>query len=226
MFFKSALVTVLLHVALIATSQDTARYYTTTHGGLCTTGIVLFPDGLYNLETGCEASSSFCFGRWIQRKDTIIFTPVDRRTYVVIKNVSARQTGDTMLAVRITDVNGVNITQLVQPRQLVKGKGFYRLRPDSLNGTVNDLKRDSAVIRLVWLERLFKKEVSVPVISTANFYEITVNISGSWIFSERSLWYNMPEFKLLRTRNGLVSVWPDNVNEQGNMVRTVYLLEK
>jgi hypothetical protein len=207
-------------------SEAQQTYYRQTNGGLCDATILLFPDSIYNIESGCEASSRFNFGRWAQKKDTIIFQPVDPRNYKVVKSVHSKQTGDSLIMVVIRDREGNNITAEMKPRQYVKGKGFYSFTPDSGNSYATDYKRDSGVIRLLALERLFKKPIAIPVTAAANYYEITVDISPAWIIQKASEWEPLQNFKMLKKKDNLVSLKPDTVDEDWNLVHTVYLLQK
>ena len=66
-------------------AQKKEIYLFTTDNSFCTQSIILFPDGFYNIEIGCESSSHFSFGNWIRVKDSIKFNQADIKKINVIK---------------------------------------------------------------------------------------------------------------------------------------------
>lgn len=160
--------------------QTSEWYSIETNGGLCSQSIVLFNDGTYNYERGCEASSHFSFGKWTHKKDTIWFNETDKKIFRVIKNYSSKKVDNKNLSVKIFDINGQNITDKLSVGQFVNGKGTYNLDLDSRKTLRMDFKRDSGIIVIKSLQKLLEQRIEIQT-DNSNYYEITLNISKDWI---------------------------------------------
>src|SRR5215218_2333500 len=58
-------------------------------GGLCSSSLVLYADSSYVYEHGCEASSHLSFGEWRKKKDSIVFTQPNPKSFAVIKSIQS-----------------------------------------------------------------------------------------------------------------------------------------
>ena len=180
--------------------QTNEWYLLQTNSGLCSQSIVLFSNGIYNFESGCEASSHFSFGRWVQKKDTIKFFPTDNRSFKVIKDISTTRSGNKNMSVRIFDCNGANITSRVSVRQYIRNIGSYTMELNNSETERNDYKRDSSILILKSLQRLFNQKLEIPADSFKS-YDITLNIPKNWTFSINSDWSGIESFELIKNKN-------------------------
>lgn len=198
-------------------------YYAESIGGLCTQTFRLFTDSTYCYEAGCEASSRFSTGRWKMRKDTVLFFPVQPAGYRVIDTVIAGNTSGKKITVSVLDKAGVNITGRVVAQHYVKDIGFYDMPTDSALLTRSDVRRRNGAIVLKPLQRLFQQRLLIPVDSVHNQYTIRLNLSAQWNFQAYSAWTDLGGFKLLKRKDQLVSILPDQFDEKGVLKPTVYL---
>jgi hypothetical protein len=211
----------ILFTATHSFGQTSEWYSIEANGGLCSQSIVLFTDGTYNCERGCEASSHFSFGSWTQKKDTILFKEANSKKFKVIKDYTSKKTDNKNLSVKIFDNKGQNITDRISVGQYVKGKGTYNLDLDSTKTTRFDFKRDSGIIIIKSLQNLLGQRIEIQT-DDSNYYEITLNVSKDWIYHSNSDWGGNGDFKLLKTKQGLSSLRPDSVDEKGNFIKTVF----
>lgn len=193
-----------------------------SNGGLCSQTVRLFSDSTYCFERGCEGSSHFSFGKWKLRKDTLYFFPVQPAGYRVIDTVIARRTNDKKISVSLFDRSGINITGRVIAMHYVKNIGFYEMPADSANQVRTEVRRRDGAIVLKPLQRLFQQRLLVPVDSINNHYEIRLNLSAEWLFQPASDWTDISGFKLLKRKEGLISLYPDQMNDKGIMIPSVF----
>ncbi|MCF6404636.1 hypothetical protein L3C95_17195 [Chitinophaga filiformis] len=212
----------LLIIPTTALSQITGRYINTHHGGLCSTTITLLPNGVYNVEGGCEGSSHCSIGTWTMKKDTIRFRQIDS-TFKVINKVVSTNSGKQSVTVKLFDAKGNNVTSRYVVGQYVKGKGTYTMDLDSTQTKRTDFRRVGGVIALTSLERLLGRAIEIPI-DNADTYEIHLNAFTDWILYKNSSWYDLGNFDLINTPNGLVSVRlePD---DNFNLVKKIYKKE-
>lgn len=217
-----SLIITLLLISTTALGQLTGLYSNSYVGGLCSATIILLPNGIYNVESGCERSSSFSMGSWTMRKDTVQFHQIDS-SFNVINKIVTTNSGKSTLTVKLFDEKGDNITSQYVVGQYVKGMGVYNMDLDSTQTGRTDFRRAGGVIALTSLERVLGRAIEIPI-DTADTYEIHLNTSIDWILYKNSVWLNMGDFKMVYTKNGLVSVRlePD---ENFNLVKKVYKKE-
>lgn len=197
-------------------------YHAAFNAVLCTQSVKLFSDSTYSYETGCEASSHFSTGRWKMKKDTVLFFPVQPAGYRVIDTVIAGNTAGKKITVSVLDKAGVNITGRVVAQHYVKDIGFYDMPTDSALLTRSDVRRRNGAIVLKPLQRLFQQRLLIPVDSVHNQYTIRLNLSAQWNFQAYSAWTDLGGFKLLKRKDQLVSILPDQFDEKGVLKPTVY----
>lgn len=202
------------------TSHD--WYLSQSNGGLCNQSILLFADSTYCSESGCEASSHFSFGKWRTRKDTIIFMPVIPADYKVISKVKTSRTDDKRITVVIYDNQGVNITKRIKTTQFVKKVGFYSMDLDSSQTRRSDARRVDGSIVLNTLQRIFRQDINIAT-DSSNVYEIYLNLSSQWNFQSNSDWLETNGLRLIRSKDKLVSVKPDQFDANGHLKTSVFI---
>lgn len=206
---------------------QTAKLYETytaeSIGGLCSQTVRLFSDSTYCFERGCEASSHFSFGKWKQRKDTLLFFPVQPAGYRVIDTVIASRTNDKKISVSLFDRSGINITGRVLAMHYVKNIGFYDMPADSAKQVRTEVRRRDGAIVLKPLQRLFQQRLLVPVDSINNHYEIRLNLAAEWLFQPVSDWTDISGLKLLKRKEQLISLFPDQMDDKGIMKPSVFV---
>ncbi len=215
----------LLAIFLTATNsfgQTSEWYLNQLNGGLCSQSIVLFDNGTYNCERGCEATSHFSFGNWAQKKDTIFFSETNHKKFKVIKGYNSKRVDSKNIAIKIFDIKGQNITDRISVGQYIRGKGTYNLDLDSTKTTRFDFKRDSAIIIIKSLQKLLEQRIEIQT-DSSNYYEITLNISKDWIYHSNSDWGGNGDFKLLKTKQALTSLRPDSINDDGKLVKMIFI---
>lgn len=217
-----SLLIALLLIATTALSQITGRYRNSFLGGLCSKTITLLPNGVYNVESGCEQHSSFSMGTWTMKKDTIRFRQVDS-SFTIINKVVHTNSGTRRLIVKLFDAKGNNVTSQYVVGQYVKGTGTYNMDLDSTQTGRTDFRRTDGVIALTSFERILGKAFEIPI-DTADTYEIHLNTFIDWILYKNSAWFNLGNFDLINTKKGLVSVRPEP-DEDFNLVKKVYTKE-
>ena len=201
--------------------QKTVATYCFGAGELCTACITLLPDGIYNKESGCEASSRFSFGHWQRVGDTLKFTPMDRAHYPLIKHIASRQKPDSFVTVRIFDRNGKNITsRVIAARQSDPGTGSFAMPLDGKRLSRRDRRQPGSVIILRPLQALFRQKIELHT-DTANYFEVTLNITADWSFQTNSVWHEDGTFELIKTKQGLVSTIANVVTDKGPQ-KTIY----
>jgi len=211
--------TALLLISTTASSQITGRYRHSSLGGLCSKTITLLPNGVYNVESGCEQYSSFSMGTWTVKRDTIRFRQIDS-SFTVINKVVRTNSGTRRLTAKLFDARGNNITSQYVVGQYVKGKGTYSMDLDSTQTERTDFRRVGGVLALTSLERMLGRAFEIPI-DTADTYEIHLNASIDWILYKNSAWLNLGDFDLVNTKKGLVSVRPEP-DEGFNLVKKIY----
>lgn len=204
-------------------SKYSDTYSAESNGGLCSQTIRLFTDSTYCYESGCEASSHFSTGKWKMRKDTLLFFPIQPAGYRVIDTVIASRTTDKKITVSIVDRTGINITGRVVAMHYVKDIGFYDMPPDSAQLQRSDVRRRNGAIVLRPLQRLFQQRLLIPVDSVHNHYEIRLHLSAQWNFQPASDWTDISGLKLLKRKEQLVSIRPDQFDEKGELRPTVFV---
>lgn len=215
---------VLLTQSLNAQNNITVNTYSvSSNGGLCSQTIRLFTDSTYCYESGCEASSHFSTGKWKMKKDTLLFFPIQPAGYRVIDTVIASRTVDKKITVSIVDRNGINITGRVVAMHYVKDIGFYDMPADSAQLQRSDVRRRNGAIVLRPLQRLFQQRLLIPVDSAHNHYEIRLHLSAQWNFQPASDWTDISGLKLLKRKEQLVSIRPDQFDEKGELRPTVFV---
>jgi hypothetical protein len=189
-------------------------YHSQSNGGLCNQSILLFADSTYCSESGCESSSHFSFGKWRMKKDTILFMPADLKEYKVIARVKTAKTSDKKITVILYDNQGVNITERIAATQYIKNLGFYAMDLDSSKTRRSDARRANGSIVLKALQRVFQQKIEIPI-DSSSLYEVYLNLSNEWNFHSNSDWMDMSATRLLKRKDKLVSVRPDQIDEKG-----------
>jgi hypothetical protein len=197
-------------------------YSAESNGGLCSQSIRLFTDSTYCYESGCEASSHFSTGKWKMRKDTLLFFPVQPAGFRVIDTVVASRTADKKITVSLFDRAGINITSRVVTMHYVKDIGFYDMQIDSAQQQRSDVRRRNDAIVLRPLQRLFQQRLVIPIDSMHNHYEIRLNLSAQWLFQPASDWMDISGMKLLKRKEQLVAIRPDQIDEKNVLKPTVF----
>jgi len=193
--------------------------------GLCSKSLSLFKDSSYCIEGGCENHSSFSFGKWTQKNNTITFQPEQRETYKIISRVETSSGNDSKLTVIIYDNKGNNISSRVIAGQFKKNVGFYKMELDSTDTRYTDIRRQNTTITLKTLERLFKQRVEV-ITDSSNIYKIYLNIPGDWNFHYNSIWDNSPAFSVIKSKNKLTTVLPNGIEGDENSEKTTYIKQE
>ena len=104
------------------------------------------------------------------------------------------------MSVRIFDCNGANITSRVSVRQYIRNIGSYTMELNNSETERNDYKRDSSILILKSLQRLFNQKLEIPADSSKS-YDITLNIPKNWTFSINSDWSGIESFELIKNKN-------------------------
>jgi len=198
---------IILFTSSMVHGQTSEIYVDRSSSNICNQTIVLFPDGIYNLKSDCDAASHFSFGNWIQKKDTILFDVANNKTFTVIKSVVSSKVDNKNLTVKIFDINGQNITGRISIGQYITNKGSYMLNPDSSKTAKVDYKREGGILILRSLQKLFSQKIEIET-GDSNCFEITLNISKDWIFTSSADWGGHRNFKLLKSKEGLRSLSP------------------
>ncbi len=163
------------------------KFYITNYGsGLCNASIILFNDGTYRHESGCESSSYISYGKWTVKNDTVNFKPLNNRTFKVIDSIIAMQTPKDSISVTILDKNGINITNKISIGLHVPGIGIYLFEPDKTDTKKVVYKRSTGKIYLWTLSRIFQQDFEIPT-DTANNFIIKLNFSTEWIYNSNSV---------------------------------------
>lgn len=157
------------------------------------------------------------------KKDTLLFFPIQPAGYRVIDTVIASLTADKKITVSIVDRTGINITGRVVAMHYVKDIGFYDMPPDSAQLQRSDVRRRNGAIVLRPLQRLFQQRLLIPVDSVHNHYEIRLHLSAQWNFQPASDWTDISGLKLLKRKEQLVSIRPDQFDEKGELRPTVFV---
>ncbi|MBO9732675.1 MAG: hypothetical protein J7623_28790 [Chitinophaga sp.] len=211
-----------LLISITTWGQIAGRY--SKADALCSTTIILFPNGIYNIESGCENHSSFAMGSWTKKKDTILFHELDS-SFSVIRNVVASNTGTPQITVQLFDTAGNNITARYPVGQLLEGMGVYNIDLDSTQTIRKDFKRKGSVIVITKLERLLGRPVRVNT-DNANAFKIYLDPLLDYVRYENSHWFSRGHFKLLYVKNKLMSLHPETDFLTAQDVITVYNKEQ
>jgi hypothetical protein len=192
-------------VCFISVFSQTNIRYTHSDGGFCSTSILLSSDGTYKYESGCESSSNISFGTWTQNKDTIKFKQIETKDFKILDIIPTKIENSKVVSVRIFDQNRKNITQKISVKQYVQGKGNYSMTLDSSRTVKTDLLRDSGIIMIEPLEKIFIGSMGVKVDAFSNF-DVIINIPSSEIYKIGANFTNIGDFQLLKRKNELLSV--------------------
>jgi hypothetical protein len=112
------------------------------------------------------------------------------------------------------DNEGVNITERIAATQYIKNLGFYAMDLDSSHTRRSDARRANGSIVLKALQRVFQQKIEIPV-DSSSLYEVYLNLSNEWNFHGNSDWMDMSATRLLKRKDKLVSVRPDQIDEKG-----------
>jgi hypothetical protein len=190
-----------------AKAQTPAVYETNYNNGLCSGTIALYADYNFFYESGCEASSRICFGKWLMKKDTVKLEPVNPRTFPVIKSVEATTVAGDSIWITILDKNGANMTAQISTGLEVAGRGSYMFNLDSSGNKKFVYKRNGGKIILRTLNKLFGQRLEIPA-DTANNFVITLNIPSGWISSTHADWGETNMISFLKKEGRLISTKP------------------
>src|SRR5688500_5633900 len=174
-------------ISFSQTAVNYEWYLAESNGGLCNASVVLYNDGTYRYESGCEASSHISYGTWTTKKDTVKFIPLNNKAYKVISTVTATQTSTDSISVTILDKNGSNITDKISVGLNVPNVGVYLFGIDISKTKKVAYKRINGKLSLRTLNRIFQQKFEFPT-DTANNFIIKLNIPGAWIYSSSSEW--------------------------------------
>ena len=158
-------------------------------------------------------------------KDTILFMPADLKEYKVIANVKTTKTSDKNITVILYDKQGINITERILATQYIKNLGFYDMDLDSSHTRRSDARRANGSIVLKALQRVFKQKIEIPV-DSSTLYEVYLNLSAEWNFHGNSDWMDMSATRLLKRKDKLVSVRPDQIDEKGVLKPTEFIKQE
>jgi len=205
------------------TKSEYERYIAVNNGGVCAASLYVYKDKTYCLERDCEGDSHLSIGHWEQIKDTIKFRPLNNKSFQPIQNIAMSKTSNKYIEVIVLDRNGINVTDKISVGQLVKGKGIYMMKSDSLKKIRTDFKRDSSKIVLKSLEKIFQQKLEVTS-DTANSFIISLNISCDCFWSTHSDWGGYGDFTLVKAENKLIAVQANHL-DFGNAIGTEYIKE-
>ena len=219
-----SLISFLITSTLFCQSQsEYERYIAVNNGGVCAASLYMYNDRTNCLERDCEGNSHLSIGSWEKIKDSIKFHPIDNKNFRLIENITTSKTSEKFVKVIVLDRNGINVTDKVSVGQLVKGKGIFMMKLDSLEMTRTDFKRDSSKIVLKSLEKIFQQKLEI-MPDSSNCFTISLNISCECFWSTHGDWGGYGGFTLMKTENKLISVQA-NPLDFGNAIGTEYIKE-
>lgn len=194
----------LLLIATGTRAQKPEQYIIETNGGLCSFGILLYPDGTYVYEHGCEGTSLINYGYWKQSGDTLSLQSRNNQNIDVIDTVITSGTATDSIRVRVLDKAGVDITENMTMHMLVTGKPSVPFDNSfSVPRATHKVKNGEVSLRT--LARIFDREFNY---APGNAAELTIKlkIPEGWIFSEFSEWYNLTDKQYLKRNNSLEEI--------------------
>lgn len=215
----------LIHVTNLYSQQKDYEWYLKGSGQLCGTAILLFKDGSYCTEHGCEASSFFSFGKWTQKHNILTFIPADPTTFKPISKVDTSTTNDSLLTVVVYDKKGNNITRQVTVIQHLKDNRRISMPLDSEEKKRTCIREANSTIVLGSLQKLLKQKIQINT-NNASVIKIYLNMP-EWNFHLNSRWNNdRNTFTLIKSKNKLTSTSPDDLDRNGNMKPSVFIKQE
>lgn len=185
-------------------AQTSEVYRSETNGGLCTATIILYSNNNYTYETDCETSSHFSFGKWMKKKDTIKFEPVNPKTFSVIQSVEANKIAGDSIWLTILDKDGANMTSKISAGLEVNGMGSYLFSSDNSGLKKFVYKRKGGKIMFRTLNKLFGQKLELPT-DAANNFIVTLTISSEWITSTHADWNASGTISLIKKKDMLIN---------------------
>lgn len=210
--------------SLVMSGQQFTEY--TKVRGWCGETILLYPNGIYNYGAICEQSSFFSMGYWKRDKDSIHFHELDSSLKVIDKVVTSN-THNSIITVRLFDLNGNNLTSKYRVAQRVNGKGNYTMDLDSSGTFRTDIRRDSGIIILTSIENKLGVKNNIPISADADTYDIYLNDLSilNWVHFKDYYWLTRGNFSMLIDDDGLTTIinYPD---DDGVPAKLVYCKEE
>lgn len=206
----------LLLLLFIAHNQSPAQkpvktaytyYHASMSGGLCSASVLLYSNGNYFWEQGCESSSYINYGRWRTKKDTIFFSTANIATFKIIDTVLFTPRASDSISVTILNKNGENITYSMALGLRVPGTGVYPFGDGNKGDEKVAYKRNKAEIYLKTLSRVFNQSFTVPA-AQAGHYTIRLGIPPEWGLSPKSEWNSSSVAFLLKKDSVLIGPHP------------------
>lgn len=189
---KICLLGCLLAMMTAVHAQSSYKRYSYLNG-FCGGSMMLYADGRYIRESGCEASSRFTWGTFTRKKDTLHFTSQDIRKIPVIREVIATRVPGDSVSFTVLDKNGINVTGVIQAALWLPKIGvvypFSRFTTE--NAQVKKMKKiEGSFLTLTTLNFMFGRNFDYPADST-NHFVIKLHIPEEQLF--RSRWNSAPE---------------------------------
>jgi hypothetical protein len=223
--YKSSLLLLLITFSGMVVAQSTAAkwYLSESNGGLCNHSILLFTDSTYSEEWGCEGSSHFSYGRWVQQKDIINFSPAKPGSRQFIQRIEKEKAETKQVSVMVFDDAGNNITSHLKIGQYVSGKGMYLFETDSSGMKKTEWQREKSKIILISLSRALGQRLEFES-DGSTLYKIYLDLPSHWNLKINSEWGGSNQFLLHKKNDTLVSD-PDHFSDSGKLVPSIYILQ-
>ncbi|GAA4737271.1 hypothetical protein [Flavisolibacter ginsenosidimutans] len=188
--------------AFFAQAQPHETYTAKQSSTACTSTLKLYTDGTYAYQTGCEASPQLSFGKWTREKDLIKFTPVNPKTFAVVKSIEAATVPGDSIWLTVLDKDGANISAKISVGLELSGRGSYLFGNDASGTKKFVYRRSGGRIVFRTLNKLFGQRIEFPT-DTANNFVVTLNLSADWIASTHPQW-NYTSLPLLQKKDGVL----------------------
>jgi len=187
---------------LFAKAQPHETYQAEQSGTTCTSTLKLYTGGTYAYQIGCEASAQLSFGKWMKEKEIIRFTPVNPKTFAVVKSIEATTVPGDSIWLTVLDKDGVNMSAKISVGLELSGRGSYLFSNDASGTKKFVYKRSGGKIVFRTLNKLFSQRIELPT-DTANNFVVTLNLSADWMASTHPEW-NYTSLPLLQKKDGVL----------------------
>lgn len=191
-------------------AQKPEQYLLETNGGLCSFSILLYADGTYVYEHGCEGTSLMNYGHRSQQGDTVTLKSRNNKDIDVVDTVIASGASGDSVRVRVLDNAGVDITENMTLHTKVPGKPSVPFDDGySVPKVTHKVKNGKVSLRT--LTRLFGREFDYAP-GNAALLTIKLKIPQGWVFSEFSEWYDLTSKQYLKRGSSLEEIAAYGVN--------------
>ena len=209
---KFSLLLIFAFPRIVTAQCASTTYRQVSNGGLCSKSITLFSDSTFNIESGCEASSHISFGKWKQKRNLLSFSPVDRKVFSFIDTVKTFGGLSNHISVTIIDNSGLNVSNRFNIAQVSADNKYYSIGYDSVRKCRADIRIPKSTLRIVSLERLFKKSF---ILDSNKSDSLVVHLTFSLknISNMRADWSNEQTFVLEKKMDKLISMKADFVDD-------------